>query len=166
MATTKMKKTYVARPVDLQPQWHVFDAAETPLGRLASEIARLLQGKHRPLYTPTINTGDFVVVVNAANVRVTGRKLAQKEYHFHSRYPGGLRTFTLEQMLKRNPNRVIEKAVQGMLPKTTLGRQMLKRLRVYPGHEHLHDAQVAAPAPKPRAAGAPKARKKREAQTS
>ena len=148
MATTKMRKTYVARPVDLQPQWHVFDAAETPLGRLASEIARLLQGKHRPLYTPTMITGDFVVVVNAANVLVTGRKLAQKEYHFHSQYPGGLRTFTLEQMLKRNPNRVIEKAVQGMLPKTTLGRQMLRRLRVYPGPDHPHDGQVDAPPPK------------------
>ena len=146
MATVKLKikKTFVARPVDLHPQWHVYDASEMPLGRLASQVARLLQGKHRSLYTPTINTGDFVVVVNARHVRVTGRKLKQKEYHSHSGYPGGFRTFTMEQMLQRNFTRVVEQAVHGMLPKTTLGRQMLRRLKIYPGPGHPHAAQVTS----------------------
>ena len=140
--TTKSHKTYVAKPSDLRPAWHVFDASEIPLGRLASKIAQLLQGKHRALYTPTLNTGDFVIVVNAARVFVTGKKLKQKEYHFHSGYPGGFRTFTMEELLKRNPGRVVQQAVKGMLPKTTLGRQMLKRLKVYPGADHPHEAQV------------------------
>jgi large subunit ribosomal protein L13 len=140
--TTKSHKTYVAKPSDLRPAWHVFDAAEIPLGRLASKIAQLLQGKHSVLYTATLNTGDFVIVVNAARVFVTGKKLKQKEYYFHSGYPGGFRTFTMEELLKRNPGRVVQQAVQGMLPRTTLGRQMLKRLKVYPGADHPHEAQV------------------------
>ena len=143
MAALKVAKTYVAKPVELQPLWHLFDAGEKPLGRLATEIATILQGKHRPIYTATLNTGDFIVVINAAQVRVTGKKVEQKEYNFHSQYPGGLRTFTLKQMLQRNPARVVELAVRGMLPKTTLGRQMLKRLKVYPRGEHPHQAQLA-----------------------
>ena len=103
MTTIKRRKTYVAKPPDIRPVWHLIDATEKPLGRLASEIATLLMGKHRPIYTPTIMTGDFVVVVNAAKVGVTGKKLAQKQYHFHSGYPGGLRSVTLERMLQRSP---------------------------------------------------------------
>ena len=142
MAQIKIRKTYVTKPKDLRPLWHVFDAKSQPLGRMASEIAGILQGKHRPSYTPTINTGDYVVVVNSTHVKVTGKKREQKEYNFHSQYPGGHRTFTMEQLKKRNPSRIVELAVRGMLPKTTLGRQMLKRLKIYPGSEHPHQAQI------------------------
>ena len=142
MTTIKRRKTYVAKPPDIRPVWHLIDATEKPLGRLASEIATLLMGKHRPIYTPTIMTGDFVVVVNAAKVGVTGNKLAQKQYHFHSGYPGGLRSVTLERMLQRSPAKVLELAVKGMLPKTTLGGRMLKRLKVYANESHPHEAQI------------------------
>lgn len=142
MTTIKRRKTYVAKPPDIRPVWHLIDATEKPLGRLASEIATLLMGKHRPIYTPTIMTGDFVVVVNAAKVGVTGKKLAQKQYHFHSGYPGGLRSVTLERMLQRSPPKVLELAVKGMLPKTTLGGRMLKRLKVYANESHPHEAQI------------------------
>ena len=142
MAQIKMRKTHVAKPKELRPLWHVFDARSKPLGRLASEIARILQGKHRPIYTPTINTGGYVVVVNSSRVNVTGKKREQKEYNFHSQYPGGHRTFTMEQLQRRNPSRIVELAVRGMLPKTALGRQMLKRLKIYPGSEHPHQAQI------------------------
>lgn len=144
MVALKIKKTYVAKPQELQPAWHLFDAQERPLGRIATEIATILQGKHRSIYTATLNTGDYVVVVNASKVNVTGKKASQKKYHFHSQYPGGLRTFTMEQMLGRNPTKVFELAVRGMLPKTTLGRQMLKRLKVYPGESHPHQAQLVS----------------------
>ena len=140
--TTKLRKTYVAKPSELRPAWHVYDATQMPLGRLASKIAQLLQGKHNAIYTPTLNTGDFVIVVNAARVFVTGKKLKQKEYQFHSGYPGGFRTLTMEKLLEKHPERVIQQAVQGMLPKTTLGRQMLKRLKVYSGADHPHEAQI------------------------
>jgi large subunit ribosomal protein L13 len=142
MTTIKRRKTYVAKPPDIRPVWHLIDATEKPLGRLASEIATLLMGKHRPIYTPTIMTGDFVVVVNAAKVGVTGKKLTQKQYHFHSGYPGGLRSVTLERMLQRSPPKVLELAVKGMLPKTTLGGRMLKRLKVYANESHPHEAQI------------------------
>ena len=142
MAALKVPKTYVAKPAELQPRWHLFNAQEKPLGRLATEIATILQGKHRPIYTPTLNTGDFIVVINAAKIQFTGNKGEKKEYNFHSQYPGGLRTFTLKQMIQRNPARVVELAVRGMLPKTTLGRQMLKRLKVYARGEHPHQAQL------------------------
>ena len=142
MVALKIKRTYVAKPQELQPSWHLFDAQEKPLGRMATEIAKILQGKHKAMYTATLNTGDYVVVINASKVKVTGNKVIQKKYYFHSQYPGGLRTFTLEQMLSRNPKRVMELAVRGMLPKTTLGRQMLKRLKVYSNEEHPHKAQL------------------------
>ena len=142
MAALKLRKTYVARPRDIQPLWHLIDATGRPLGRLATQVATILQGKHRPMYTATIMTGDFVVVINASKVRFTGKKLSQKEYHFHSGYPGGLRTVPLEQMMQRSPTRVVEIAVKGMLPKTTLGGRMLKRLRVYAGDAHRHQAQL------------------------
>jgi len=144
LVALKIKRTYVAKPQELQPSWHLFDAQEKPLGRMATEIAKILQGKHKAMYTATLNTGDYVVVINASKVKVTGNKVIQKKYYFHSQYPGGLRAFTLEQMLSRNPIRVMELAVRGMLPKTTLGRQMLKRLKVYSNEEHPHKAQLSS----------------------
>lgn len=153
MVAIKRTRTYVAKPSELNPRWHLFDASATSLGRLAVEIATILQGKHRPTYTATINTGDFVVVVNSAKVRTTGKKRQQKEYHFHSGYQGGLRTVTMDKLLERTPNKVIEMAVWGMLPKTTMGRHMLKRMKVYPGPDHPHQAQIAGYAPGEGASG-------------
>ena len=138
----KLKKTYVAKPVDIRPLWHLLDASQMSVGRLASRIATILQGKHRPMYTPTIMTGDYVVVINASKMAFTGRKLHQKKFYFHSGYPGGLREVPLETMMQRNPARVVELAVRRMLPKTTLGGRMLKRLRVYPTEDHPHQAQI------------------------
>ena len=135
-------KTYTAKPQDIDAHWHVIDASGRTLGRLASEIATLLMGKHKPIYTPNLNTGDFVVVVNAVKVRVTGKKGQQKIYYRHSGYPGGLRSTTLQEMMEKHPVRVIEYAVQGMLPKNKLGRAMLKRLKVYADDNHPHQAQV------------------------
>ena len=126
-------KTYSARPVDIKRETHVIDAAEKTLGRLSIQIARLLMGKHKPIYTPTIDTGDFVVVINAARVRVTGKKAEQKVYYRHSNYPGGLKSITLGKMMQQFPTRAIEYAVKGMLPHTRLGAQMNKKLRVYAG---------------------------------
>ena len=142
MVVLKVRKTYVAKPPDIHPAWHLIDATGKPLGRLATQVATLLQGKHRPMYTPTIMTGDFVVVVNAAKLRFTGEKLTQKQYYFHSGYPGGMRIVPLERMMRRSPTRVVERAVKGMLPKTTLGGRMLKRLKVYGGEAHPHQAQI------------------------
>lgn len=147
MVAIKRTRSYVAKPTELNPRWHLFDASVMPLGRMAGEIATILQGKHRPTYTATINTGDFVVVVNSAKVNTTGKKREQKEYHFHSGYQGGLRTITMEKMLDRTPNKVIEMAVWGMLPKTTMGRHMLKRMKVYSGPDHPHQAQLVGYAP-------------------
>jgi len=126
-------KTYSARPVDIKRETHVIDAAEQTLGRLSIQIARLLMGKHKPIYTPTIDTGDFVVVINAARVHVTGKKAEQKVYYRHSNYPGGLKSITLGKMMQQFPTRAIEYAVKGMLPHTRLGAQMNKKLRVYAG---------------------------------
>ena len=135
-------KTYSARPRDVESRWHVYDATDVVLGRLATEISVLLQGKHKPIYTRHILTGDYVVVVNAARVKVTGAKMAQKMYRRHSHYPGALRETTLSKLMDSHPDRVIREAVWGMLPKNTLGRRMLRRLRVYAGDEHPHGAQV------------------------
>lgn len=137
--------TYNAKPSNIESSWHLIDATERPLGRLAVEIAHILQGKHKATYTPHMLTGDFVVVVNASKVGITGRKLSQKIYYRHSGYPGGLKTNVLAQMLTKHPDRVIKKAVKGMLPKNTLARHMLKRLKVYPAADHPHSAQIAAP---------------------
>lgn len=142
MATTL--KLHQTRVGDLNPEWHVIDAEGKTLGRLSSEIAVLLQGKHKPEYVPYLNTGDFVVVVNAEKVRVTGKKLQQKMYYSHSGYPGGLRERTLEEVLDRTPTRVIEHAVKGMLPKNAMGRRMMSRLKLYAGSEHPHEAQTRA----------------------
>ncbi len=137
-------KLHQTRVGDLKPEWHVIDAEEKTLGRLSSEIAVLLQGKHKPEYVPYLNTGDFVVVINAEKVRVTGKKLQQKMYYRHSGYPGGLRERTLAEVLQRTPTRVIEHAVKGMLPKSAIGRRMMSRLKLYAGNEHPHEAQTRA----------------------
>jgi large subunit ribosomal protein L13 len=126
-------KTFSARPADIKRKQHVIDAADKTLGRLSSQIAKLLMGKHKPIYTPNQDTGDFVVVINAEKIRFTGKKAEQKTYYRHSGYPGGLRSITLEKMMQQFPTRAIEYAVKGMLPHTRLGARMIKKLRVYAG---------------------------------
>lgn len=138
-------KTYVVKPEDIQREWWVVNARGKNLGRLASRIAHILRGKHKPIYSPHLDTGDFVIVTNAGQVVVTGRKLDQKIYYRHSGYPGGLRAVTLRQQLKRHPTRVLRAAVRGMLPKNRLGRKMLKKLKIYAGPEHPHQAQQPQP---------------------
>jgi large subunit ribosomal protein L13 len=137
-------KTYQASLSDLQRSWHVLDATNRPLGKLAVEVATILRGKHRPTYTPHLDTGDFVVIVNAAKVHVGQRKLDDKEYTRYSGYPGGLKRESLASLLARKPERVIEAAVRGMLPKNSLGRAMLSKLKIYAGPSHPHEAQVKA----------------------
>jgi large subunit ribosomal protein L13 len=129
-------KTYTARPADIKRKQHVIDAADKTLGRLSAQVANLLMGKHKPMYTPTQDTGDFVVIINAAKVRVTGKKAQQKVYYRHSNYPGGFKSITLEKMMQQFPTRAIEYAVMGMLPHTRLGAQMNKKLRVYAGADY------------------------------
>ncbi len=138
-------KTYVTKPDEVQREWYVVDATGKTLGRLATGIARILRGKHKPNYSPMIDVGDYVIVVNAEKVRVTGRKLTDKFYYRHSGYPGGFRQISLRDMLARHPTRVIEYAVRGMLPKNALGRRMFKKLKVYAGPEHPHQAQNPKP---------------------
>jgi len=141
---TTYVKPHRTRASDLSPVWHVIDAQGRTLGRLSTEIATLLQGKHKPTYVSYLNTGDFVVVVNAEKVRVTGKKLEQKVYYRHSGYHGGLKKQTLSELLAKTPTRVIKQAVKGMLPKNTVGRGMLSRLKLYAGESHPHAAQVNA----------------------
>ena len=136
-----MKKTYVTKEEDVQREWYVVDASGQTLGRLAAQVASVLRGKHKPIYSPSVDAGDFVIVVNAEKVHVTGRKLDQKMYYRHSGYPGGLKEITLRNLLQQHPTRVIEHAVQGMLPKNRLGRQVFRHLKVYAGSEHPHEAQ-------------------------
>lgn len=133
--------SYMAKSEDVKKEWWVIDASNQTLGRLASNIATILKGKNKPIYTPNVDTGDFVVVVNAEKITVTGKKLTDKMYHQHSGYPGGLKSTSLEKLLKEKPERVIEKAVWGMLPRNTLGRKMITKLKVYAGAEHPHQAQ-------------------------
>lgn len=135
-------KTYVAKPGDVQREWYVVDATDVTLGRLATQIASILRGKTKPQYTPHEDVGDFVVVINAEKVRVTGRKLDQKMYYRHTGYPGGIRSITLRNQLEKHPERVIEHAVKGMLPRGPLGRRQFKKLKVYAGAEHPHQAQM------------------------
>lgn len=140
-----MNKTYLP-PVDtIEQDWYVVDAAEQPLGRLATEIARVLRGKHKPTFTPHLDTGDFVIVVNADKVMVTGRKADQKLYRRHSGRPGGMKVETFRQLQARIPERIIETAVRGMLPKNRLGRQLFTKLKVYAGATHPHQAQKPQP---------------------
>ena len=138
-------KTYSAKPGEVERAWHVIDAENQVVGRLASEVAKILRGKHKPMYTPHIDTGDFVIVINADKARFTGTKETQKEYFRHTGYPGGGRTRTAAEMRTRKPTFIVEKAVKGMLPKGPLGRQMLKKLKVYAGPEHPHEAQQPQP---------------------
>jgi large subunit ribosomal protein L13 len=138
-------KTYVAKPSDRQRDWLVIDATGQTLGRLATQIADVLRGKRKPQYTPHIDTGDFVIVVNAEKISVTGNKLADKKYYRHSGYPGGLKVRTLGEQLERRPEEVIRKAVKGMLPRNRLGRKQLTKLKVYAGPEHPHVAQKPQP---------------------
>lgn len=139
-------KTYTATPKDIEHHWYVVDADGMVLGRLAAEVAKIIRGKHKPMFTPHMDTGDNVIVINAAKVRVTGRKAEQKQYFRHTGYMGHERFTPFAQMIAKHPERVIEKAVYGMLPKSTLGRQKLRlKLRVYPGPEHPHAAQQPTP---------------------
>ena len=139
-----MEKTYVTKPANVKRDWFVVDAEGKTLGRLASEIARILRGKHKPIYSPAVDCGDYVVVINAKKIRVTGRRLDQKMYYRHSGYMGGLTAISLRDQLEKYPNRVIESAVKGMLPKNKLGRQMIKKLKVYGDENHPHEAQQPA----------------------
>jgi len=143
MRTPIVRKEDVNNPEvpDLERQWFVVDASELPLGRAVTRIATILRGKHRPNFTPHVDTGDFVVVVNASKVVLTGRKLEQKRYYRHSGWPGGMKVRTAKQMLESKPTEVVRHAVKGMLPKGRLGRQMIKKLKVYAGPEHPHQAQ-------------------------
>ena len=140
MDTTSFK-TYSAKPAEIQREWYVVDAENQIVGRLASQIATVLRGKHKPTYTPHIDTGDFVVVVNAERVRFTGKKETAKEYFSHTGYPGGVKTRTPRYVREKDPTFIVKNAVKGMLPKGPLGRQMLKKLKVYAGPAHPHEAQ-------------------------
>ena len=134
-------KTYVATPATIERKWLVVDASGKTLGRLATEVAKLLRGKHKPTYTPNVDTGDYVIVLNASEIKLTGNKLDQKMYRYHTGYAGGLKETTYRNLMNKNPEKAVELAVKGMLPKNTLGRQMLKKLKVYAGSEHEHAAQ-------------------------
>ena len=136
-----MNKTYLPSQDSLKQDWYVVDAAEQRLGRLATEVAMILRGKNKPEYTPHMDTGDFVIIVNADKVRVTGKKRNQKLYRRHSGRPGGMKTETFAQLQARLPERIIERAVKGMLPKNSLGRQLFTKLKVYAGADHPHEAQ-------------------------
>ncbi len=138
-------KTFSAKNETVKRDWYVVDASGKTLGRLASEIARRLRGKHKPEYTPLVDTGDYIIVVNAEKVRVTGNKLKDKIYYHHTGYIGNLKSEPLGKLLDRHPERVIEKAVKGMMPRNPLGRRMLKKLKVYAGSEHAHTAQQPQP---------------------
>jgi large subunit ribosomal protein L13 len=140
-------KTYSPKAKDIEREWWVIDAADKTLGRIATQVANLLMGKHKPIYAPHIDTGDYVVIINAAKVKVTGKKAEQKIYYRHSGYPGGLKSQRFEELFGKDPRRVIELAVKGMLPHNSLGRAMFKKLKVYPGNEHPHQAQVSSRRP-------------------
>jgi large subunit ribosomal protein L13 len=142
-----MQKTFSPKASEITREWHVIDASGVPLGRLASQVAQLLRGKHKPTYAPHLDSGDHVIVVNAAKVALTGAKLDQKVYYRHSGYPGGLKATPVRVELEKRPERVIERAVRGMVPHTSLGRQQLRHLRVYAGPSHPHIGQVAQSEP-------------------
>ncbi|HLR35678.1 MAG TPA: 50S ribosomal protein L13 [Tissierellales bacterium] len=134
-------KSYMPNIDEVEKKWYVIDAEGKVLGRLASEVAMLLRGKHKPIYTPHTDTGDYVIIVNADKVVLTGKKLEQKHYRYHTGHPGGLKEVPYERLMERNPEKAIELAVKGMLPKNRLGRKMIKKLKVYSGPEHKHEAQ-------------------------
>lgn len=138
-------RTFSPKAGDIERQWHVIDASDVVLGRLASQAAILLRGKHKPIFAPHVDTGDFVIVINADKVVLTGNKLADKRAYRHSGYPGGLRSIAYRDLMEAHPERAVQKAVRGMLPKNSLGRQMLRKLKVYPGPDHPHQAQRPVP---------------------
>ena len=140
-----MTKTYSAKAEDIEHEWWVVDATDQTLGRLATQVASLLRGKHKPTFTPHVDCGDYVVVINAERIHVTGQKLDQKMYYRHSGYPGGLKTISLRDQLQKRPERVIESAVRGMLPKNRLGRRIRAKLKVYAGPDHPHTGQKPQP---------------------
>ncbi|MEJ2620058.1 MAG: 50S ribosomal protein L13 [Candidatus Thiodiazotropha sp.] len=137
--------TLSAKPAEVRRNWYLVDATDKTLGRLSTEIARRLRGKHKPEYTPHVDTGDYIVVVNAEKIRVTGNKMADKMYHHHTGYVGNMKSISLNKLLQKAPERVIETAVKGMMPKNPLGRAMFKKLRVFAGPEHSHQAQQPQP---------------------
>lgn len=134
-------KSYIAKPAEVERKWYVIDAEDKTLGKIAAEVASILRGKKKPIYTPHVDTGDYVIVINAEKVRVTGKKEEQKIYKSHSSYPGGLKETTLRELRAKKPEEIIRHAVKGMMPKGKLGRQMFKKLKVYAGPEHPHTAQ-------------------------
>jgi large subunit ribosomal protein L13 len=138
-------KTYSAKPLEVERKWYLIDAEGEILGRLATKIANILRGKNKPEYTPHVDTGDFVVVINADKVKVTGKKETDKIYYHHTGYPGGLKAITAEHLHAKKPTEVLSKAIKGMLPKCTLGKQMARKLRIYSGAEHCHQAQNPTP---------------------
>jgi large subunit ribosomal protein L13 len=138
-------RTFVTKPREVERQWFVIDAEGQTLGRLSSSIATLLRGKHKPIYSPSVDCGDYVVVINADKIHVTGRRMDQKVYYRHSGYMGGLKEITLRRQLETRPERVIQAAVRGMLPKNALGRKIIRKLKVYAGPNHPHDAQQPQP---------------------
>ena len=138
-------RTFSPKAGDIHRQWHVIDASDIILGRLASQAAILLRGKHKPIFAPHMDTGDFVIIVNAGKVALSGNKLQSKMAYRHSGYPGGIRSVAYRELMDKNPERAVEKAVKGMLPKNTLGRQMLRKLKVYAGPDHPHQAQQPVP---------------------
>jgi len=140
-----MARTYAAKETDIKRKWYVVDADGKTLGRLATQIAIVLRGKHKPIFTPHVDTGDHVIVVNAEKIHLTGDKVRQKTYYRHSGYPGGLKSETVKDVLARKPSAVVERAIKGMLPKTTLGKQMARKLNVYAGPTHPHAAQQPQP---------------------
>ena len=138
-------RTYTPKPAEIERRWHVIDASDVVLGRLASQAAILLRGKHKPIFAPHVDTGDFVIIINAGQVALTGNKREQKLAYRHSGYPGGLRAVGYTELLEKNPRRAVETAIRGMLPKNSLGRQTLSKLKVYAGPEHPHEAQKPVP---------------------
>ncbi len=145
VVTKTQMKTFSATPADIKRDWFLVDASGLTLGRLATGIATRLRGKHKPEYTPHMDTGDYIVVINARDIQVSGNKTTDKIYHRHSGYPGGLKSITFDKLRDSKPELIIEKAVKGMLPKGPLGRDMFRKLRVYPGAEHAHTAQQPTP---------------------
>ncbi|MBE3575564.1 MAG: 50S ribosomal protein L13 [Firmicutes bacterium] len=140
-----MTKTYMAKPGEIERHWYVVDAQDQVLGRLATQVANILRGKNKPTFTPHVDTGDFVIVVNADKVRLTGKKPLQKQFRWHTMYPGGLKSVSYGKMLQQHPDKVIKRAVWGMLPHNALGRNILRKLKVYAGASHPHQAQKPEP---------------------
>lgn len=134
-------KTYSAKPLEVERKWYLIDAEGKTLGRLASLVANLLRGKHKPQYTPHIDTGDFVIIINAEKIKVTGKKETDKKYYHHTGYPGGLKTVSFKDLMAKNPVAAVEKSIKGMLPHNTLGQEQFNKLKVYAGSEHPHEAQ-------------------------